>query len=122
MQTCNIAQLMPLPLTVSCFNNIQIGFPFWYGLTWVVSEKGPLNGCVCVCLVLSEETRHSIRVVPVVELAPMAITLLSVDLEMTRKIYTLINIYVCSKVVRNSFDAISKDCDEARVASRSTTS
>jgi len=77
---------------------------------------------VCVCLVLSEETRHSIRVVPVVELAPMAITLLSVDLEMTQKIYTLIDIYVCSKVVRNSFDAISKNDDEACVASRSTTS
>jgi len=22
--------------------------PFWYRLTWVVLEKGPLNGCVCV--------------------------------------------------------------------------
>ena len=22
---------------------------FWYRLTWVVPEKGPLNGCVCVC-------------------------------------------------------------------------
>ena len=21
--------------------------PFWYRLTWVVSEKGPLNECVC---------------------------------------------------------------------------
>jgi len=21
----------------------------WYRLTWVVLEKGPLNGCVCVC-------------------------------------------------------------------------
>ena len=25
--------------------------PFWYRLTWVVPEKGPLNGCVCVCVV-----------------------------------------------------------------------
>ena len=33
------AQLMPLPLTVSCFR---------YRLTRVVLEKGPLNGCVCV--------------------------------------------------------------------------
>ena len=23
---------------------------FWYRLTWVVSEKGPLNVCVCVCV------------------------------------------------------------------------
>ena len=42
-------QLMSLPLTVSCFSEIQIGLPFWYQLTRVVPEKGPLNGCVCVC-------------------------------------------------------------------------
>ena len=24
--------------------------PFWYRLTWVVLDKGPLNGCVCVCV------------------------------------------------------------------------
>ena len=24
--------------------------PFWYWPTWVVLEKGPLNGCVCVCV------------------------------------------------------------------------
>jgi len=45
----HLVQLMPLPLTVSCFSKIQIGLPFWYRLTWVVPEKGPLNGCVCVC-------------------------------------------------------------------------
>ena len=43
-----MAQLMPLPLTVSCFSKIQTGLPFWYRLTRVVPEKGPLNGCVCV--------------------------------------------------------------------------
>jgi len=42
----HMAQLMPLPPTVSCFSKIQIGLPFWYWLTWVVPEKGPLNGCV----------------------------------------------------------------------------
>ena len=46
----HMSQLMPLPLTVSCFSKIQIGLPFWYRLTWVVPEKGPLNGCVCVFL------------------------------------------------------------------------
>jgi len=46
----HMAQLMPLPLTVSCFSKIQIGLPYWYRLTWVVPEKGPLNGCVCVCV------------------------------------------------------------------------
>ena len=43
------AQLMPLLLAVSCFSKIPIGLPLWYRLTWVVPEKGPLNGCVCVC-------------------------------------------------------------------------
>ena len=42
-----MAQLMPLPLTVSCFSKIQIGFTF---LVLVVPEKRPLNGCVCVCV------------------------------------------------------------------------
>jgi len=47
----HMAQLMPLSLTVSCFNNIQIGFTFLYRLTRVVPDKGPLNGCVCsVCV------------------------------------------------------------------------
>ena len=36
----HMAQLMPLPLTVSCFSKIQIGFTFWYWLTWVVPKKG----------------------------------------------------------------------------------
>jgi len=41
-----MAQLMPLPLTVSCFSKIQIGLPFRYLLTQVVLDKGPLNGLV----------------------------------------------------------------------------
>jgi len=44
----HMAQLMPLPLTVSCFGKIQIGFTFLVQLTQVVSKKGPLNRCVCV--------------------------------------------------------------------------
>ena len=51
------AQLMPLPLTVSCFSKFQIAFlPFWYRLTWVVLDKGPLNGCVCVVPINSTES------------------------------------------------------------------
>jgi len=50
VQTC----WWPLLLTVSCFSKIQIGLPFWYPLTWVVPDKGPLNGCVCVCEVRTE--------------------------------------------------------------------
>ena len=46
----HMAQLMPLPLTVSCSSKIQIGFTFLvpaypaYWLTQVVLEKRPLNG------------------------------------------------------------------------------
>ena len=29
----------------------RLVLPFWYRLTRVVLEKGPLNGCVCVCLI-----------------------------------------------------------------------
>jgi len=45
-----VAKLVPLPLTASCFSKIQIGLPFWYRLTRVVPDKGPLNECVCVCV------------------------------------------------------------------------
>ena len=36
----HMAQLMPLPLTVSCFSKIQIGF-------YLSGDGSP--GCVCVC-------------------------------------------------------------------------
>ena len=49
------AQLMSLPLIVSCFSKIQIGLPFWYRLTRVVPDKGPLNGRVCVLCLLQAE-------------------------------------------------------------------
>jgi len=45
----HMAQLTPLPLTVSCFSKIQIGFTFLVPER-VVPEKGPLNTCVCVCV------------------------------------------------------------------------
>ena len=37
----HMSQLMPLPLTVSCFSKIQIGFTF-------LVPSDLLNGCVCV--------------------------------------------------------------------------
>ena len=30
----------------------RLVLPFWYRLTRVVPEKGPLNGCVCVCVLV----------------------------------------------------------------------
>jgi len=49
----HMAQLMPLPLTDSCFSKIQIGFPFWCRLTRVVLKKGPLNGRVCASVAIA---------------------------------------------------------------------
>jgi len=46
----HMAQLMPLPLTVSCFSKIQIGFTFLVPAHLSSPGKGPLNGCVCVCV------------------------------------------------------------------------
>ena len=58
----HIAQLMPLPLTVSCFSKIQIGFtflvPFWYRLTRVVSERAVKRVCV-YCTDLGPCIRHA---------------------------------------------------------------
>ena len=43
-----IAQLMPLPLTVTCFSKIQIGFTFQVPAHPGSPGKGLLNGFVCV--------------------------------------------------------------------------
>ena len=44
----HMAQLMPLPLTVTCFSKIHIGFTFLVPADLGSPGKGPLNGCVCV--------------------------------------------------------------------------
>jgi len=44
----HMAQLMPLPLTVFASVKSRLVLPFWYRLTWVVVDKGPLNGCVYI--------------------------------------------------------------------------
>ena len=46
----HMAQLMPLPLTVSCFSEIEIGFTFLVLAHLGSPGKGPLNGFVCVRL------------------------------------------------------------------------
>jgi len=43
----HMAQLMPMPLTVSCFSKIQIGFTFLVPADLGSPGKGPLNWCVC---------------------------------------------------------------------------
>ena len=49
------AQLMPLPLTVSCFSKIQIGFTFLVPAHLGSPKKGPLN----VSLSLSDLTANT---------------------------------------------------------------
>jgi len=45
----HMAQLMPLrPLSLASVKS-RLVLPFWYWLSQVVPEKGPLNVCVCVC-------------------------------------------------------------------------
>ena len=36
----------------------RLVLPFWYRLTWVVPEKGPLNGCVCVWSTVTLELHY----------------------------------------------------------------
>ena len=46
----HMAQLMPLPLTVSCFSKIQIGFTFLVpALLGSPGKRAVKRGCVCVC-------------------------------------------------------------------------
>jgi len=67
----HMAQLMPLPLTIFCFSKVQIGF------TLLVPahlrspgdpDKGPLNGLVCMCVLLLERLLTSVLVLFVASL------------------------------------------------------
>ena len=47
----HMAQLMPLPLTVSCFSEIQIGFTFLVpGHPGSPGQRAVKRVCVCVCV------------------------------------------------------------------------
>jgi len=73
----HMAQLMPLPLTVSCFSKIQIGFTFLVLAHRVVPDKGLLNVCVCQVTdskILQEyitQEGHKLEIAPK---PPMAVT------------------------------------------------
>jgi len=45
----HMAQLMPLPLTVSCFSKFQIGFTFLVP-AYLGSPRKRAIKCVCVCV------------------------------------------------------------------------
>jgi len=46
----HMAQLMLLPLTVSCFSKIQIGFTFLVPAYLGSPRKRAVKWCVCVCV------------------------------------------------------------------------
>jgi len=57
-----MAQLMPLPLTVSCFSRIQIGFTFLV-LAYPGSprKRAVKRVCVCVCVCVCACVRACVR-------------------------------------------------------------
>jgi len=57
-----MAQLMPLPLTVSCFSKIQIGFTFLV-LAHLGSPGKRAVKWVCVCAVANSNTSKYTKVV-----------------------------------------------------------
>ena len=59
----HMAQLMPLPLTVSCFSKIQIGFTFVVPAHPVRPGQRAVKWvCVCVCTELPTETLAGMNV------------------------------------------------------------
>ena len=53
----HMAQLMPLPLTVSCFSKIQCGFTFLVpAYLGSPRQRAVKRGCVCVCVCKSEHS------------------------------------------------------------------
>ena len=57
----HMAQLMPLPLTVSCFSKIQIGFTFLVPAhPGSPGQRAIKRVCVCVCVCLSVSLSNSV--------------------------------------------------------------
>ena len=55
----HMAQLMPLPLTVSCFSKIQIGFTFQVPAhPGSPGKRAVKRVCVCVCVNISRASTH----------------------------------------------------------------
>ena len=54
-----MAQLMPLPLTVSCFSKIQIGFTFLVLAQLGSPGKEPLNGCLFLLLLMFRKAKQN---------------------------------------------------------------
>jgi len=58
----HMAQLMPLPLTVSCFSKIQIGFTFLVPAhPGSPGQRDVKRVCVCVCVCVRARARARAR-------------------------------------------------------------
>ena len=72
-----MAQLMPLPLTVSCFSKIQIGFTFLVP-AYLGSPRKRAVKCVCVCVTLLN-MNQSVQLAEMLELLILALTVMQED-------------------------------------------
>jgi len=79
---CRLAygQLMPLPLTVSCFSKIHIGFTYLVLAYPGSPGKGPLNGCVYVCVWWMQTDGRAVNDAVVDDRRTMAIDLQCIEL------------------------------------------
>ena len=60
----HMAQLMPLPLTVSCFSKLQIGFTFLVlAVPGSLGQRAVKRVCVCVCVSVCACMHVCVRVV-----------------------------------------------------------
>jgi len=73
----HMAQLMPLPLTVSCFSKIQIGCTFMVPAHLGSPGQRPVKCvCVCVCVVVNVQgAAAEAAAMSCVEAAPHCLTL-----------------------------------------------
>ena len=79
------AQLMPLPLTVSCFSKIQIGFTFLVlAHQGSPGKKGLLNKCARVCSCIYQAAVLSKKMWPIVMDVPRSVHLLVTTVSPTK--------------------------------------
>jgi len=74
----HMAQLMPPPLTVSCFSKIQIGFTFLVPAH--LGSPGKMARCVCVLSEYREFTDDIMRTVSVSKINNCELYILPVDI------------------------------------------
>jgi len=57
----HMVQLMPLPLTVSCFSKIQTGFTFLVPVYPGSPGQRAVKRCVCVCCLFNVQGRFDVN-------------------------------------------------------------